>query len=121
MLSCFPRKHATHTTHSRVSSIPPTPPTLTRMKFLKLNRCRLSYTLLSKSRLILHSCSYFQGFQGQKLQNGCLVVCPSEVFLRFLRLKIDIYEFRCIFRLAAILRLLEGKTLFALICSFYCC
>ena len=32
--------------------------------------------------------------------------------MRFLGFKIDIYEFQCIFRLTAILRILEGKTLF---------
>ena len=68
--------------------------------------------MLRNSGLNPQSCLYFQGFQGSKLLNGCLVLGPRDPFLRFLGFKIYIYEFRCIFRLTAILRLFEGKTLF---------
>ena len=68
--------------------------------------------MLRKPGLNPQSCLYFQGFQGSELFNDCLVLCPSDPFLRFLGFKIGIYEFRCIFGLTAILRLLEGKTPF---------
>ena len=44
-----------------------------------------SICLIFDKSLFLQSRSYFQGFLGLKLLNGCLVVLPSNLYLQGIR------------------------------------
>ena len=123
-LARYPRKHATRATHSSM------PYTQTRKarhfsKSIDLGSHTFYFHKQVESGLSPQSCSYFQGCQDSKLLNDCLVLWPSNLCLWrrqwFPGFKIDIFEFWCIVGLTAILRLLQRKNSFFLICSFYCC